>query len=129
MELIYTCVAKLVGAICKQDGNTIPESLKHYADPNDFNQVMYHQRSTQTENRLEKILADADSLLCLCTGKDDSLSEYDLLFSLYADIRETARRSDHLFIDGNDGCGYTYTRCGKGGRGNGKICESGKQCF
>lgn len=79
VELLYTCVARLVGTIYKKDENAIPESFKHYADPNDFNQVMYHQRSTQTEDRLEKILADADSLLSLCTEKYDSLTEYDLL--------------------------------------------------
>lgn len=79
VELLYTCVARLATAIHKLDEKAIPESLSHYTDPNDFNRVMYHQRSTQTQERLETILADADSLLALCAGEYDTLTEYDLL--------------------------------------------------
>ena len=46
MELLYTCTSKLVMLINKKDDSSIPKQLKHYADPNDFNQVIYHQRST-----------------------------------------------------------------------------------
>lgn len=79
VELLYTCVARLATAIHKLDEKAVPESLAHYTDSNDFNRVMYHQRSTQTQDRLEAILADADSLLALCAGKYDSLTEYGLL--------------------------------------------------
>lgn len=79
IELLYTCVARLSAAVGKQDENALPEGLRHYTDPNDFNQVMYHQRSTQMEDRLGVILSDADSLIELCQGKYESITEYDLL--------------------------------------------------
>lgn len=79
IELLYTCVARLTNAIHKLDQTILPETLHHYLDPDEFNQVMYHQRSTETESRLETILRDADALLALCPEKFDNLTEYDLL--------------------------------------------------
>jgi hypothetical protein len=79
IELLYTCVSKLAIAIHKIDKNALPESLLHYIDPNDFNQVMYHQRCTEANDRLETILLDADALLVICKEKYEVLTEYDLL--------------------------------------------------
>ena len=53
MELLYTCISKMVIFINKFDAEAIPEKLKHYADPNDSNQVIYHQRSTETDDRMQ----------------------------------------------------------------------------
>ena len=79
VELLYTCLSRLAAVISKQDGSALPEDLKHYADPNDFNQVMYHNRSTETEARLKTILNDADKILMLCKGRYDTLQSYELL--------------------------------------------------
>lgn len=102
VELLYTCVARLATAIHKLDGKFVPEPLAHYTDSNDFNQVMYHQRSTQTQERLETILADADSLLALCAGKYDSLTEYDLLVRCLSEqtVLEDGRRRLRTKEDG-----------------------------
>lgn len=45
MELIYTCISKLVASLTKKQPDIIPEQLKHYADPNDYNRIFYHQRN------------------------------------------------------------------------------------
>ena len=102
VELLYTCVAKLAAVIQKQDENVLPESLKHYADPNDFNQVMYYQRSTQTEDRMETILMDADALLALCAGKYDTCTEYELLIRCLSEqtIMEEGKRRLRMKKDG-----------------------------
>lgn len=49
----------------KQDVNIIPENLKHYTNPNDFNPVIYHQRSSEMDNRMVILLRDADTLITL----------------------------------------------------------------
>ena len=73
MELIYTCISKLAVSINKANDSALPEDLKHYTDPDDFNRVIYHQRSTDAEDRLKQLLADADKLLTLCeSGYQDS---------------------------------------------------------
>ncbi|NBJ95183.1 transposase, partial [bacterium 1xD42-62] len=45
MELIYTCISKLVVYLTKKQPDMVSEPLKHYADPNDYNRIFYHQRN------------------------------------------------------------------------------------
>ena len=94
-ELLYTCLANLAKVINKLDPNFLPDELKHYTDPNDFNQVMYHQRSTEIEDRLEIIINDIDKLLPLCSETYDYLQEYELLVRCISEqtiIEEKKRR-------------------------------------
>lgn len=78
MELIYTCIAKLALCIDKTDTSVLPDNLKHYIDPNDFNRVIYHQRSTDADNRMNQLLTDADKLLAVCEPGYQDSTEYDL---------------------------------------------------
>ena len=66
MELIYTCISKLPVSVNKVNDSTLPDKLKHDTNPNDFNRMIYHQKSTDAEERLKQLLADADKLLALC---------------------------------------------------------------
>ena len=66
MELLYTCISKLAIHVNKANASALPDDLKHYLDPNDFNRVIYHQRSTDADDRIKQLLADADRLLALC---------------------------------------------------------------
>lgn len=79
IELIYTCLSRLAISIYKKDDKFLPDNLKHYADPNDFNQVMYHQRGTEADDRLNIILKDIDQILELCTEEEKTLQSYELL--------------------------------------------------
>lgn len=45
MELIYTCISKLMVYLTKKQPDMLPESLKHYTDPNDYNRIFYHQKN------------------------------------------------------------------------------------
>ena len=63
MELIYTCIVKLAMYVNKINGSVLSDDLKHYIDPNDFNRVIYHQRSTDADERMKQLLTDADKLL------------------------------------------------------------------
>ena len=78
MELIYTCIAKLAIYMNKINGSALPDDLKHYTDPNDFNKVIYHQRSTDADERIKQLLMDADKLLALCESGYNNSTEYDL---------------------------------------------------
>ena len=73
IELIYTCIAKLAMYVNKSNDSALSDDLKHYADPNGFNRVIYHQRSTDADGRMKQLLTDADKLLALCeSGYNDS---------------------------------------------------------
>ena len=43
MELIYTCISKLVIYLTKNSPDKVSEQLIHYVDPNDYNRLFYHQ--------------------------------------------------------------------------------------
>ena len=77
MELLYTCISKLAIHVNKANASALPDDLKHYLDPNDFNRVIYHQRSTDADDRIKQLLADADRLLALCESDYNDSTEYD----------------------------------------------------
>lgn len=78
MELLYTCIAKLVKYLENNHPEKVSENQKHYVDPNDFNKVIYYGRSTDNETRFQTLLDDADKLLTLCTEGFEDVTEYEL---------------------------------------------------
>jgi hypothetical protein len=78
MELLYTCIAKLVRYLESNHSEKVTEELKHYVDPNDFNKVIYHGRSTDNETRFKTLLHDTDKLLEICTEGFEDVTEYQL---------------------------------------------------
>ena len=52
MELIYTCISKLVVYLTKKQPDMLSEQLKHYADPNDYNRIFYHQRNDDSKSEI-----------------------------------------------------------------------------
>lgn len=77
MELIYTCISKLAMAM-KKSNHPLPEELNHYTDTNDFNQVIYHQRSTDFDSRMNLLLDDAEKLLKISSSGFEGFTEYEL---------------------------------------------------
>ena len=79
MELIYTCISKLVVYLTKKQPDIIPEQLKHYADPNDYNHIFYHQRNDDMEAIIQTVLTDSGCLLHLYGTDFEDVTEYQLL--------------------------------------------------
>lgn len=79
LELMYTCVADLVNCMHKLGEDEKLAGLEHYYDSSDYNCVIYHNRSADTDERMRTILDDADRLLSMCNGGYDDVSEYQLL--------------------------------------------------
>lgn len=78
LELIYTCMANLVKRLTKEGGIEIPEELKHYTAPNDFNQVFYYAKSSTYAGKCLMLLQDADTLSELCKDNCTAFEEYIL---------------------------------------------------
>ena len=82
LELLYTCVSNLVKEIFKKyhgDPENFPEDLRHYAEKDDRNRVIYHNRSEDTEQRIQIILHDAQTLKEYCGSDYEESSNYLLL--------------------------------------------------
>ncbi len=95
MELLYTCIAKLATYLETVSDTILPEEMKHYTHPNDFNQVIYHQRSTETEARIKQLLEDADKFLALCGSNYEEVTEYELFIRCLAEqttVEDSVRR-------------------------------------
>ena len=94
MELIYTCIAKLVTYLNEKQPGILPEEFMHYCDSDDFNRVIYHQRSTDTESRIQILLDDADKLMELCNSRFDNVTEYELFIRCISEqtIIENSKR-------------------------------------
>ncbi len=75
-ELLYTCVAKLAVYLHKNNQDILPEGLKHYCDPDDYNKTFYYNNDSETDNRLKNILEDADKLLFVCGSDYDDVTKY-----------------------------------------------------
>lgn len=80
MELLYTCISKLSLYISKSHPDLLEENkcLLPYTDPNDYNKVFYHQRSTAMEDKIKKLLEDSDTLLGICETNFEDVSQYQL---------------------------------------------------
>lgn len=95
MELLYICIANLVTYLDNKQPQILPEEFKHYCDPNDFNRVIYHQRSTDSESRFAQLLDDIDMLIKICHSGFEDVIEYKLFIRCISEqtiIENTKRR-------------------------------------
>ncbi len=102
MELIYTCISRLASYVNKIEENVLTEDLKHYTEPDDYNRVIYHQRSTDVDSRMKQMLSDADRLLKLCESDYNDSAEYELLVRCLSEqtITENSERRLRTKEDG-----------------------------
>lgn len=85
MELIYTCISKLVIYLEKNVPDKVDESLKQYADPNNYNKIFYHQRNDDMEQIIKMLIEDSELLLKICGDDFDEITEYQLFIRCLSD--------------------------------------------
>ena len=78
LELMYTCMAKLVGYLTKQHPQIITEQLKHYTDTEDYNLLFYHCREEDNDKKQQQLLNDCDELIRICNVDFEDVTEYEL---------------------------------------------------
>lgn len=100
MELLYRCNQKLVRYLEKNGMSDRIFPMNHYCEEDDFNQFIYHSRSSEAENRIAILLRDADLLLERCKDLED-VTEYQLLVRCISeqtivedDVRRLKTKSD-----------------------------------
>lgn len=103
LELIYTCVANLAALVNEKEENQLPESLKHYCDADDHNRVLYHNRSEETESKIETVLKDAATLIQFCGSHYDEDTEYQLLLRMIREQTITLKEGQYQLKEKEDG--------------------------
>lgn len=79
LELLYTCLANLVHEIAREGQNDLLEGLEDYKNPDNRNRVVYYDTDTPQDEKLQKIIQDAVSLLPKCKEAYENTSDYQLL--------------------------------------------------
>ncbi len=74
LELLFTCVANMCRLMRRKDDTNLPESMKHYIKYTDHNEALYHNRSEDTENKINAVLKDAALLITECNCNYDETS-------------------------------------------------------
>ena len=105
MELIYRCISKMVIYLHENSHDELITGLEHYYDPNDFNKVIYHCHSAETDDRLKQLLIDADTLIASCGDQFGNATEYQLLVRCLSEqtISENGKRRMKTKEDGEMG--------------------------
>ncbi len=85
MELIYTCISKLVIYLTKKQPDIISGQLEHYADPDDYNRIFYHQRNDDMEGVIQTLPTDSGCLLHLCGTDFENVTECRLFTRCLSD--------------------------------------------
>ncbi len=95
LELLYTCVAKLVIFLEKNKKTDLIKGLEHYCDPSDYNKTFYYNKDSESDDVLKNLLTDADNLLAACGSDFDDITEYQLLVRCLSEqtvVEEAVRR-------------------------------------
>ena len=79
LELLYTCLANLVREIARNGQTELLEGLNDYEDPNNRNRIVYHDQSTPQNEKIQKVINDAISLLPKCKDEYGQTDDYQLL--------------------------------------------------
>ena len=93
LELLYVTVSNLVKEMWVRE-NKVPEELKHYLESGDRNEVIYHTKSEQTEDKITKVLQEAKILKDKCNGNYDESGNYQLLLRV---LREQTVEEDGVY--------------------------------
>lgn len=78
MELIYTCISKMVTYLSKNNPELLTETLKPYANPNNYNDTFYHHKNENMDEKIQKLLDDSNALLDICNSDFQNVTEYEL---------------------------------------------------
>lgn len=101
LELIYTCVSNLVKEM-KQRDMKMPSEYDHYAETDDRNKVVYHNRIESAESKTETILEDARVLINLCDEDMEDSSAYKLLVRVLDEQTNRYPNGIYHLKDAND---------------------------
>ena len=103
LELLYTCLANLVREIARDGQTNLLEGLKDYEEPNNRNRVIYHDKSTPQNEKIQKIINDAVMLLPKCKEDYEHTDNYQLLQRAIDEQTKNDNKGNHVLKNKEDG--------------------------
>lgn len=104
LEIIYTTVSNAVRYLKEQSAeDLIPEELKHYAEPDDLNKVIYYCKGDDVSSRLENVIREAIIIRdILDTEAWRGSSEFQLLLRVLNEQTDTDEQGNVRPINKSD---------------------------
>ena len=86
LEIIYSCVFRLIEEISKTHSDLLPAHMKIYLEEGHHNDTIYRSQNKDVDSKLKKLTADAIELFYLCMGHPVSgTKDYQLLARMIGD--------------------------------------------
>lgn len=85
LELIYVCVRNIVKTVFATGEGLMLKGLEHYLKDADANQLIYHDKETETAEKIERLLVDAAFLKDSLGGAYYELQDYQMLCRLLSE--------------------------------------------
>ena len=79
LEILYTCVANLVKQLHKNSETTLVQPLQTYLKEEHRNQIIYHQRHEDLDQRLSAVIQDAKHLMNLVPDSQQTEAYHHLV--------------------------------------------------
>ena len=80
LEIIYSCVEKLIQEINKTESGLLPEKFKTYLEEGHRNDTIYRCKDKDIDSKLKTVIADATELYYLCKGTSvEQADDFNLL--------------------------------------------------
>lgn len=79
LDVLYTCMSNMTKAVHRTGEDALLAGMLHYLDENDHNKVIYHNKSEETDTKIQQIIDDATKLLAEMGEAYFDLPEYQLL--------------------------------------------------
>lgn len=89
LEILYTCVANLVKQLDKEGETSLNQNLQAYLKEEHKNQVIYHQRHEDMNQRLSATIEDAKQLMNLISKKHQHTEAGSLLIRVMEEQTHT----------------------------------------
>lgn len=79
LDVLYTCLSNMAKAVRRTGEDVLLAGIEHYLDENDHNRVIYHNKSDETDTKIQQVIDDATKLLAEMGEAFFELPEYQLL--------------------------------------------------
>lgn len=102
LDVLYTCLSNMAEAIHCTGEDTLLTGMEHYLDEDDHNKVIYHNKSDETDTKIQQVIDDATKLLAEMGEAFFELPEYRLLRRVINDQSDDNHDGTRIAKDGKD---------------------------
>lgn len=79
LDVLYTCLSNMAKAVHRTGEDILLAGMEHYLDEDDHNKVIYHNKSDETDIKIQQVIDDATKLLAEMGEEFFERPEYQLL--------------------------------------------------